>query len=91
MKETVKPLLVLVLDKLVNSPDSFRTGLCMFCYDLLIKKVITDAECYTLLSFIETHPPEGMFYKNEYYWEVGDIIPRILYLQEHIENIAIYS
>lgn len=91
MKETVKPLLLLVLDKLVNSPDSFRTGLCMFCYDLLNKKVITDTEYFILREFIETHPPEGIFHKNEYYWEVGDIAPRISYLREHIENMARYS
>lgn len=79
-----KELLLIVLSK----KYLFRFGLCQWIKEVAQEGHITIPEYEYLNIYIELHPPmflsirESLY--NDYYWNVGDIKPRIKWLKKHI-------
>jgi hypothetical protein len=91
MKErNIKELLQLMLD----NKYFFKEGLCYWKNELYLYDLITNKERVTLHDYIRNNKPsifssiEAFVSRNSgYYWECGDIKPRIKWLKKHINKI----
>lgn len=87
---TEKELLQLML----CHQEKFYGGLCLWIHILDFSGVITYDECYVLLDYIDHNRPSKFSslsaYKNRnknYYWNKGDIAPRIKWIKKQIEKL----
>jgi hypothetical protein len=87
---TEKELLKLMLER----QDQFAKGLCLWVTLLNWSGIITYDECCLLEEYIHNNRP-SMFsslsaFKNRrgyYYWNKGDITPRIKWINKQIEKL----
>lgn len=89
---TIKELLQVMLD----NQQYFEDGLCSWVTDLYWEskfKLITHNEVAKIKAYITENRPSKFSsisaFKNrhrEYYWEVGNINPRIEWLKKHIKK-----
>jgi hypothetical protein len=91
MKErSIKELLQLMLD----NQNLFKEGLCSWNNELYWSCLITRREHDILRNYIRYNRPsifssiKAFVSRNSgYYWECGDIKPRIKWLKKHINKI----
>lgn len=88
---TIKELLQIMLD----NPQHFENGLCMWTNNLYYGELITSEEYWILRNYIKTNRPficssfdvlNQRISLNPYYWKVGKIEPRIKWLKKHINK-----
>jgi hypothetical protein len=87
---TEKELFKLMLER----QDQFAKGLCLWVSLLNYSRIITFEECCLLEEYIHNNRP-SMFsslsaFKNRrgyYYWNKGDITPRIKWINKQIEKL----
>jgi hypothetical protein len=87
---TEKELLQLMLER----QDKFAKGLCLWTELLFCSNIITYVEYSLLREYINNNRP-SMFsslsaFKNRrggYYWNKGDITPRIKWINKQIEKL----
>ena len=77
---TIKELLCVVRE----NKKVFRLGLCHWVGVLFMVKVITESEYKCVMRYLEDNLPK-MKYKRAYCWKMGNIKPRLKWLDEHIE------
>lgn len=75
----MKHLLFLMLD----NQNLFSQGLCHWARNLHNYKIIDYQEMLRLLDYIKKNKPVYRF-NHRYYWEVGEIEPRIEWVEEQI-------
>jgi hypothetical protein len=88
---TIKKLLELLLD----TTDSFCTGLCGWVAILGSRYIINLEEYYILTEYIKNNRPQTKAITAQqtkdkmlgYYWTSGEIEPRIEWIKEHIEKL----
>ena len=83
MKKRTKLQLVKLLRKTLKERGT-KTGLCWLIYKLFEDSRVTDKEYGILCNIIQSTPKEvikaGGYPNNAYYWEPGQIPPRLTYL-----------
>jgi hypothetical protein len=85
---TIKELLELLL----NNQHLFNNGLCLWVNHLYCFNLISHKESKIMKNYIERNRP-SMFSSidaftqvgSEYYWERGNIKPRIKWIKKHIK------
>ena len=77
---TIKQLLELMLEH----QELFGTGLCLCSSYLHLKDLISNTEKELLLEYIKENKPENA--GNLFYWEEGEIAPRIEWINTQIEK-----
>jgi hypothetical protein len=86
---TTKELLELMLE----NQQFFKSGLCRWIENMYRRGIITEAECYRLEYYLSQNKPIT-FYKilrmnnNRYWWRIGDIKPRIKWIEKHIKKLS---
>lgn len=78
---------------MLDNTDSFDMGLCYWAVIMCQTNIITVKEYFDLLDYINNNRPskfssiEAFKYRNRrFYWESGNIKPRIKWLQKHIKK-----
>ena len=89
---TIKELLQIMLD----NPQHFEYGLCMWAINLCEEGLITGKERKLLKDYIKVNEPfifssfdvfkEKVIDQSYYYWGIGKIEPRIEWLKKHINK-----
>ena len=79
-----------LLELLLQRQDLFVKGLCSWVILMHIDNQISFSEQCRLQNYIEKHPP--LIYKLNiragYYWKVGEIKPRIKWINKHIKKLG---
>jgi len=79
----IKELLQVMLSN-INKINSWNDGMCILAVKLLGEQIITNDEYNCLLKHIKSNPPKNR-YDNSYFFEPGQIQPRIEWLEKHIK------
>ena len=68
--------------------EHFRSGLCVWTDRMHWYDHITWEEQRKLRRYIEENRPKNIYWliKDNYYWEFGDINPRIKWIKKHIKR-----
>ena len=87
-ERSIKELLQVMLD----NQQFFDAGLCLWALHLQTRIIITWEETQKVLSYIKANRPSkwssraAFKYRNsEYFWTIGDIEPRLKWLEKHIK------
>ena len=87
---TEKELLQLMLDH----PSKMGVGLCFWSSSLIVDNIITHHEFKSLRNYIHDNRPSKYSslsaYRNRdnsYYWDQGDIAPRIKWIKKQIKKL----
>lgn len=66
--------------------EEFRSGLCEWVDEMYYH--ITFGESRKLEKYIKENRPKNIYWliKDDYYWEFGDIKPRIKWIKKHIKK-----
>jgi len=82
---TIKELLQLMLD----NQNLFCKGLCGWSTELGYYGLINSSECSQLIKYIDDNKPSKLhhyfFGNGNYYWNPGEIKPRIKWIKKHIK------
>ena len=78
---SIKELLQLMLD----NKQFFENGLCIWCINLSIYRLINIKESILLKEYIKSNPKKGFTNQQVYWWKRGVIKPRIEWIEEHIK------
>ena len=86
----IKELLVLMLDH----QEFFATGLCWWAYKLFKVGLITEQEHDCIQRLISkdeiryiNRSNSGLYYGSLFYWPMGDIEPRIEWINEKLKSL----
>lgn len=78
--KTIKELLQLMLD----NKHKFTYGLCSLNDNLWMDDIVTNDEYFELMNYINNNPPKKV-YSDIYFWEKGNIKPRLEWIEQHIK------
>ena len=73
-----------LFELMLTRPDLFKTGICMWSFNLYVKRLITPDEHDLLDNYLELNSLRDDGY---YWWEEGQIEPRIEWIKEQIEKL----
>jgi hypothetical protein len=94
IKRSIKELLELMLHNEPLFSTSLGEGLCAWAEGLYFSELIPESEMNFLLDYIRDNRPSQFSSWNTfktrrkapyYYWESGDIRPRIKWIEKHIK------
>jgi hypothetical protein len=82
-----------LLELMLENQQYFKSGLCWWIENMYRRGIITEAECDSLEYYLSQNKPIT-FYKilrmntNSYWWRIGDIKPRIKWIEKHIKKLS---
>ena len=83
-----------LLEVMLEHQDKFGEGLCGWSFNLHYRGLITNGEFQLLLEYITYNRPSKfsslLAFKNRkncFYWERGEIAPRIKWIKKHINKL----
>lgn len=78
--------------RVLNNQDCFKSGLCLWIWDVGNKNVLNYKQCMLLENYIKVNLLYGSYYNKNihfpYYWEYGQIQPRIDWIDEQIKKLS---
>jgi hypothetical protein len=84
-----------LLEVMLEYQDFYDTGLCAWVNSLHLCKIISTEEGFHLKNYIRNNRPskyssfESFKQRNYlYYWENGNLAPRIKWIKKHIKKIS---
>ena len=89
--------IVELLEIMLKHKDLYKTGLCGWAEDLAYESIITYDEKERLRDFIQQNPPglwsfDRIWYwagdSDGFYWEYGEIAPRLRWIKRHINLLT---
>lgn len=76
---------------MLDNQGLFYDGLCGWAIKLRTNNIISLFEFMLLIDYIDKNAPFlykiNIFKYSTYYWEKGNIVPRIKWLQKHIAKL----
>ena len=83
-----------LLELMLSQKQLYRSGLCKWVQDMYDKDIISWEESDVLFLYIQANRPSAFssisaFKRRNFtfYWESGDIKPRIKWLEKHIKKL----
>jgi hypothetical protein len=72
-----------LFELMLTRQDLFKSGICLWSYDLWQKDLITFYEYVLLDNYLKLNSLK----KDGYWWRVGKIEPRIEWIKQQIEKL----
>ncbi len=78
-----------LLELMLEHKKLFENGLCLWCDSLFFFGKISFSEMCELKKYIENNRPwTSIFRFSAYYWPIGQIEPRIEWINYHIKKLS---
>jgi hypothetical protein len=78
-----------LLELMLEHQKLFETGLCLWSDSLFFSDKISFSEMHKLIKYIKDNKPWTSFFRfSAYYWPIGQIEPRIEWINEHIKKLS---
>ncbi len=78
-----------LLELMLEHQNLFENSLCKWIYTLYTFNIISIGEHIDLEKYIEKNRPFLTYLRfNSYYWPIGQIEPRIKWINKHIKKLS---
>jgi len=84
---TTKELLILLRGELPKMIKRFDCGMCLSITLLRKKRLMSYDEMILLFNYLNKNDPNIRYLTTDYWWEDGELEPRINWLNEQIEKL----
>jgi len=91
LNKNKRKILLSGFEIMLNNKNTFSRGMCSWIGDLYRENKITKKQFHTLREYIKNNKSKSIPITQNYWWEIGNIKPRIKWINQQQEKLKNYS